>query len=174
MPMLSLRNRTLVRAPTPYFPYKIPARTAILPSEEDLRHVKISSSTLVQIGRAVASSLLSSHIADTKNKYLLIRSFTISQLDLLAAFEKATGTKWKVEDDPVPQDDKYNQAIEKLGKGDYSVFGALITKAFYDKTAGGNFDEEKEFANPLLELPQEDLNEVVAKAVKEVENKSSL
>lgn len=169
------KSRAVSGTPNPFLPYNIRERTAVLPTPKDLRDVPFSVASRTQVGRAVASALLPSHLAATKNRYLLIRSFSVSQHDILASFEKATGGgKWTVRDDDVPDTEKHAQAIEKLGKGDFSVFPQLLLSSFYDRDTGIHFDAEPEFANPLLGLPDEDLDSLVGRAVKEAEKPSAL
>jgi hypothetical protein len=91
---------------------------------------------------------------------LFIQSFCVSQLDVLAALERATGAKWVVKfveseafiaDRKVRADAGDGDAVEDL----VFALGAL----------DGNWDSREGFAMDLLGLQNEDLDEVVRRVV---------
>jgi len=125
--------------------------------------VKFSVTTIGTIGIAVARSLESNYLAKTRNKDLFIRSFTVSQDEILASLEKATGKEWTRQE--VNLDDAVRVANEKLARGDYSDLVTMIRGMTMDPTTGCNFDERGEVANELLDLPKESLDEVVQRVV---------
>ena len=69
----------------------------------------------------------------------------------MAAFEKATGEKFKVTE--ADFDAAVTEAKEKLSKGDFSGVGTLIQAAALDERTGNDFDKAGNVSNELLELP---------------------
>lgn len=120
--------------------------------------VPFSTTTLSAIGLAVKNTLLIPE--KTANKYLYINSFTVSQAQLLSAFEKATGKKWEVTYADAEEDKK--EGLEKIAKGDFSGAAHLIRYINLTEGYGGNYMQYKDGANELLSLPKESLNEMVA------------
>lgn len=119
--------------------------------------VRFSTTTLSTIGLAVKNALLMPE--QTVNNYLYIDSFTVSQKQILAAFEKATGKKWEVSFADAEVDKK--QGLEKMANGDFSGAAHLIRYINLSEGYGGDFMLYKEGANELLGLPTKSLNEVV-------------
>lgn len=110
---------------------------------------RFSTTTLPSIGAAVASVL--SHPQETENKYLLVQSTVTTQLEMLAVFEKLTGTKWEVEHkDTAEVERKVN---EDLAKGDYSTISGLLYRVAFGEGYGGEFLED---SNELLGIPKLD------------------
>jgi len=101
----------------------------------------------------------------TANKYLYINSFTVSQNQVLASVEKATGKKWEVTH--VDAEEEKKIGLEKVAKGDFSGAMALIRYITFVDGHGGNFGLYEESANELLSLPKQSLDEVVAGLVKD-------
>ena len=52
------------------------------------------ATNVAQVARAVTATLV--HAAKTTNQYVYVNSFTLTQNKVLAALEKASGTKWDV------------------------------------------------------------------------------
>ena len=122
-----------------------------------------STTTMPTIGLAVKNSLL---VPDkTANQYIFIDSFTVSQSQVLASFEKATGKKWDVEQ--VDAEAMKNGGLEKLKKGDFSGAMSIIRYINCVHGHGGNYSEYEKTANGLLSLPKESLDEAVANVLKE-------
>ena len=83
-----------------------------------------SRSTLPFIGQAVAQALAPSIAPNTANKVLYVRSFTVSQDQVLAVAEKATGGKpWKVD------------SVDLPAKGDRSEVLPLLQDVILDSAA---------------------------------------
>lgn len=61
-------------------------------------HTKASATTLTRIGEAVVRILRKYPDETIRNRVLFIQSFCISQIELVQALERATGTKWTVND----------------------------------------------------------------------------
>lgn len=110
---------------------------------------RFSASTLPTIGAAVVSVL--SHPKETENKYLLIHSLVTTQLEMLALYEKFTGTKWEVEYKETAELER--RVNEDIAKGDYSTVGGLIYRAAFGEGYGGEFLED---SNELLGIPKLD------------------
>lgn len=122
---------------------------------------KWSTTTLARIGLAVKNAMLISE--QTANKYLFIDSFTVSQKEVLAAFEKASGKQWEVSHADLENDKK--DGMEKMTKGDMSGAANLIRYINLTPGHGGNYMEYEEGANKLLSLPKETLDQVVSRFV---------
>ena len=125
-------------------------------------NAKWSSTTLATIGLAVKNALLLPD--ETANKYLYIDSFTISQNQILAAFEKATDRKWTVEH--VDPEAMKKEGMEKMANGDPSGSMSLIRYINGVQGHGGNYAEYQETANKLLSLPEETLEGAIEAIVK--------
>ena len=140
----------------------------------------IIATTLPQVGRAVArllslpvhppsGSASSPCLADYKNKFVYISSFSVSQNDMLASIQRATHTgaaDWTVTHKQVDQ--WIQEGRDKLAKGDWwglknVMYGSTLKKGLGDQFHG------KELANKKLGLEEEDLDEVVRRVVREME-----
>lgn len=123
---------------------------------------KWSTTTLPRIGLAVKNAMLIPE--KTANKYMFIDSFTVSQNQILASLEKATGEKWEVTH--IDGEEEKKIGLEKLSKGDFMGFMELIRYINCVDGHGGNYMLHEEGANELLSLPKQNLDEVVAEIVK--------
>ena len=108
------------------------------------------------IGLAVVRSLETKHLAKTRYKDLFIRSFSVSQDDILASLEKGTGKEWTRKE--VNLDDAVKDANEKLGRGDCGGLATMVRGMMLDPATGCNFDQRGEVHNELLDLPKESLD----------------
>jgi len=122
----------------------------------DSGNERFTSSTVSFIGRAVASIL--QHPAETRNKYLSIASFTLTQNELLRVAEEATKGTWTVSHKSSAEAQKTGE--EKLARGDYSAFRDLLQAYLYGD-GGGNAPAE--LANGLLGLEAEDPRTAVSR-----------
>lgn len=134
-----------------------------------------NSSTLPQAGRAIAN-LLSLPITNPSNpraslshyanSFAYVSSFLVTQDALFASIQRATGTKeseWKVERSTIAE--WIGVCAEGMKKGDMRA-GAGMTYAFYmGEGKGGNYEEKAKADREVLGLQEEDLDEVVARAV---------
>jgi len=112
-------------------------------------NVPFTTTNITTISKAVVSLLSTPEaIAATENKYVYIASHTVTQNEILASFEKATGAKWTVES--IDSKEAARVANEKLKNGDYSAFPDLIRSAFYASDELGNFSNK--VSNELLGL----------------------
>jgi hypothetical protein len=126
--------------------------------------VKWSASSLGQIAKATVRIL--QRPETTANRMIYVQSFLVSQNQVTAAFEKATGgSKWKVirrdsgkyrEEEKAKADAGDKESVENL----VWLLGAIDA----DWTGKG-----KDFAMEELGLEEEDLDEVVKATVKRLE-----
>lgn len=139
---------------------------------------QINTSTWPQVGRGVANLLAlkvlpddendkSPHLSQFKNDFVFISSFKISQQDMLDSIIRVTGTTredWKITNEPVKE--RFEAARAKLQTGDRTAFGiVLYSRTFFPDGAGLHPRND----GAVLSLPQEDLDERSAVAVKMVE-----
>ena len=114
------------------------------------------------IGLAVKNAML---VPDkTANQYLYVDTFTISQKQVLASLEKATGAKWEVT--VLDGEDLVKTGMEKMSKGDYSGAMSLIRYINCVHGHGGNYMEYRQGANELLSLPTQTLDNAIAEVLK--------
>lgn len=119
-----------------------------------------STSTFAQIGRATAAIL--QKLEDTRNRFVYIQSFRITQKMLLKAYEKATGDKWEVK-----QFDSGEYVEERKKKADGGDKTAVEDLVWVLGTLEADWEARDGYANELLGLQQEDLDEVVQRVVAE-------
>ncbi|KAI9837291.1 MAG: hypothetical protein M1819_000365 [Sarea resinae] len=138
-------------------------------------HGRWSATTLEAVGRAVVGVLR--HEAETRNRMLYIQSFCTTQNEVLASLEKATATTtataktttttrgaWRVEE---VESGPY---IEKL-KAEMERDPGNNAQAAEEELVGvlglleADWSGKEDFANELLGLGGEDLDEVVQKVV---------
>lgn len=132
---------------------------------------KINTSTMPQVGRAVASLLSlkilpddkddkSTNLVDFKNKAVYISSFTVSQQDMLDSVLRVTGTKlddWKITHTTAKDYWKSGQEVFKAG--DVAGFIRLLYARAFFPDDPENYETTKGLHNEILGLPQEDLDE---------------
>jgi len=122
-----------------------------------------STTTLGTVGLAVKNAMRVPE--KTVNKYLYIESFAVSQNQVLASFEKATGKKWEVIH--VDGEERRKTGLEKMSQGDvFGGAGLLIQYMACVHGNGGDYTKYQERANDLLSLPQESLDAVVGDILK--------
>lgn len=136
----------------------------------DEGQTKICTSTMPQVGRAVAALLslkiesqeeggvsLATHF---KNKPLYISSFTVGQGDMLESVLRVTGDEmkdWKIT--KVPVKEYYKSAVEEFQKGNRMGFPKLLySRAFFPESSA-DFGATKGLHNDVLGLPKEDFDE---------------
>ncbi|KAH6639738.1 hypothetical protein C7974DRAFT_137795 [Boeremia exigua] len=124
-------------------------------------NIKFSASTLPFIGSAVVKILEKPQ--ETENKLLYIHSLYITQLEVLSALEKATGDKFeRIEEDSEAQ---LKIVRPKMLEGDHDAREEVV--AIWGVVAA-DWKKREAFANELLGLEEEDLDEVVQKVVKDL------
>lgn len=133
-------------------------------------HTKLSTTTLPQVGRAVAKllELPTSVLEQYKNNFVYINSFNVSQIDMLRALEKATGTTekdWEVT--KILVNTAITQGREEVAKGNRRGMIDVLYGMNFKPGMGGCFEEK--IANHVLGLQGERLEDVVAGIVRQVE-----
>lgn len=123
----------------------------------------VSHTTLSSIGAATAAVLRNP--GKTTNKNIYVNSYRVTQNEILAALEKATGEKWKTT--AANAQELQKEGGEKVSKGDYSGFPALIVGTIYSGEKALDYPTLKGLDNEELGLPKEEPLEVtIAKIVK--------
>lgn len=120
-----------------------------------------STSTLARIAEAVVKVLKDEDVG--RNKMLFMQSFCVSQLDVLASLEKATGEKWKV--NWLKSDDFIKENKAKADAGDKDAIEHLV---FALGALDGDWEKKDGFAMGVLGLQNQDLDEIVKGVVDEV------
>jgi hypothetical protein len=120
-----------------------------------------STTTMPSIGLAVANALKKPEA--TKNRYVFVDSFTVSQNEVLHTLEKLQGKKWEV--DYVDAEEQKKIGQDKLANGDFSGAMALIRYINSVDGHGGNYATYQKTDNELLGLPKQTLEEVLKKDV---------
>lgn len=143
---------------------------------------KINTSTLAQFGRTAAAiaSLKefpdnegdeSLSVAQFRNRPVYLSSFYVSQKNILKSIQRITGTTdadWAT---------KYESSADRIENGKAmgrsgNIMG--LVQAYYSfifSPEGQKLKTQDKLHNGLLELPEEDLDEVVKDCVEKAENK---
>lgn len=124
-------------------------------------NMKFSASTLPFIGSAVVKIL--EKPKETENKLLYIHSLYVTQLEVLAALEKATGDKFERIDQNSEEELKLLRP--KMLDGDHDAREEVV--AIWGVVAA-DWKKREAFANDLLGLKEENLDEVVQQVVKDL------
>ncbi|CAJ0553077.1 Ff.00g115890.m01.CDS01 [Fusarium sp. VM40] len=115
-----------------------------------------TASTLPTIAKATLAML--EHADETRNQYVYISSFHISQKDILDVVEKVDGQKWTVKhitsEELIAQGKKRLAEGDNMGATDLVGGGALGKQALGDSRPWGLWDEK-------LGLQKEDLEQAV-------------
>ncbi|GLI76808.1 hypothetical protein PoHVEF18_005086 [Penicillium ochrochloron] len=117
--------------------------------------------------KALAQSIVSvlQNPEQTKNKYLYVASVETTQLEILAALENATGSKWTVRE--TTTEAQLSEARVKLAAGDFEGAFILVRATVFGSTPGlnSNYVKEAELANDILGLKLENVEETVRRVV---------
>ncbi|KAF5977581.1 putative isoflavone reductase family protein (CipA) [Fusarium bulbicola] len=140
-------------------------------------NVKNSTSTLAQVGRAVARVLSLKELPEDDtdltfssflNRAVYLNSFVVSQRDLFESVKRVTGTSdadWSVTHESSKK--KYEDGMAQVKRGDMSGFSKLLyARAFFPEDTS---DLSAKAQNELLGLPKEDLDEATKDGVALVE-----
>ena len=144
-------------------------RTATLYDDGEF---KADGSTMVQVGRAVAKVLSlpitstdgSPSLSDYRNDWVYIRSFNVSQRDILAAVQRATKTSpddWKVSS--VSGKASIQEGLERFQNGDFMGLLTMLFGSVFSEGHGGDYGKTKGVANSKLNLPEEELDDITEK-----------
>ncbi|KAK5175607.1 uncharacterized protein LTR77_000746 [Saxophila tyrrhenica] len=135
----------------------------------------ITTSTFPQVGRAVAKLLSlkvlpeddndkSVCLSQWKNGTVYVKSFRITQKDMLASVLRVTGDKeedWTITHEDV--ESRYKRGVQMMQKGDFVGFGILLYARYFFKDVSAS--KEREVDNEKLGLPEESLDEATEVAV---------
>ena len=121
---------------------------------------KWSASTLSRIGEATASILKNSDA--TENQMVYVQSFCVSQKQVVKAFERATGSEWRVD-----RLDSGEYEREEKAKADGGDLDAVEHLVWLLGTVDANWEGKEGFAMERLGLKNEDLEAVVERLVQE-------
>lgn len=128
-------------------------------------NIKFSASNLAFIGKAVLKILQKPD--ETANKLLYVHSNYVTQLELLAALETATGEQFeRIEQS---SEEELNVSRPKMLAGDGEAREEVV--AVWGVVAS-DWKDKKGFANSLLGLQEDDLHETVARVVTEIQSNS--
>jgi nucleoside-diphosphate-sugar epimerase len=154
--------------------WDVPARKALI---FDNGTYEYEATNTEQIARAVVAVLKPEHIEETKNQYVYINSFTVTQNQVLATLEKITGDKFSVEHLQVAEVSrrsllkiKYpdSHGLEDDPKYDSIGFGVILA-AIYGQGGFNNYSKTRGLWNERLGLPREDVEESLRRALGNVE-----
>ncbi|KAI9777630.1 MAG: hypothetical protein M1839_008684 [Geoglossum umbratile] len=143
---------------------------------------RINTSTWPQTGRSVANLLglkvlpedgndKSPCLADFRNKFVYVSSFTINQKEMFDSVLRVTGASpndWKVTHVPVKE--YYREGVEQFQGGNRAGFAKLVYSRMFFPDLAGNFGATKGLDNDKLGLPEEDLDEFTKAAVRLAES----
>lgn len=115
------------------------------------------------LGQSVVSVLQNPE--QTKNKYLYVASVETTQREILAALEKATATKWTVQE--TTTETQLSEAAKKLTGGDFEGAFILVRATVFGNSPGlnANYVKDTELANDILGLKLESVEETVKRVV---------
>ena len=140
---------------------------------------RISTSTLAQVGRAVASVLSLKVLPDDEsdgsltlsaflNRGVYVKSFVVSQEDMFESVKRVTGTTdddWTVTHEASRK--RYEDGLALVRGGNMAGFGKLLYARMFFPGDSGEFSEKAQ--NGLLGLPEESLDEATRAGVDMVE-----
>lgn len=134
------------------------ARTVTIYDGGDIPY---EATTLAQVGRAIAKSLENPEL--TRNQFVYVNSFTLTQNKVLSALETVTGEKFTVSHSTVDKLWQGGDAQLKAGQG----LGVLpmIAATIYGKGGVANYSVNRGLWNEKIGLAQEDLDEVLKSVV---------
>lgn len=125
---------------------------------------KWSTSTTAQIGRSVAAVLSTGErLKATANKILLIQSFRVSQSQVLNTVNHLLKEEMKVE--KVSSKQFVEDRIEGAAKGDNEATEEMVAVLGIKRT---DWKGDSGFANEILGLKEEDLEQVVQLALRDM------
>ncbi|KAE8374387.1 hypothetical protein BDV26DRAFT_300267 [Aspergillus bertholletiae] len=132
--------------------WNVPARAVTIYDGGDVRY---EATTLDQVGRAIAKSLKQPGV--TRNQYVYVNSYTVTQNETLRALERVTGEKFTVSRGSVEELWQEGAAAWKEGQplGAISMLGGAI----YGKGGLAHYAVNRGLWNERLGLEQENLDE---------------
>ncbi|KPM45835.1 hypothetical protein AK830_g683 [Neonectria ditissima] len=142
--------------------YDIKKQSAVIYDSGDKRW---STTNIGTASAAIVKVLLTP--GETQNRPVHVASFTLSQNQLLKALEKATAATWEVR--KMTSEEALKKASD-LGNQDHSEGLKLqILMLLYADNVdrGADFEKDGLLDNEMLQLPEEDLAEVVEQVIKQ-------
>ena len=123
---------------------------------------RFSVTNMPQIAVAVRRAL--EREEETRNRFLLIQSFVTTQNEIVKALEKVTRAKWEVE--KIDSKNFMEEQVAKAQAGDHDamykvIWGVCVTDS--------DWTRDEKFANKLLGLEEEDLEESLRLALAKLE-----
>ena len=122
--------------------------------------VRWSATTLETIATAVVRVLEKEE--ETRNRMLYIQSFCVSQNEVLRALERDKGGKWQVED---VKSEEYIEEVKTEMDVEWDSAKAAENMVSVIGIVDADWESKDDFANELLGLKGEDLDDVVRKAL---------
>jgi len=147
--------------------WNVPVRKATL---YDGGNTEYEATTVPQIARTIVAVLKSENFEATKNQYVYVNSFTLTQKRVQEGLERLTGEKFEVEQESTKGLGK--RGLELLAKGDRIGSLHAICAAIYGNGGFNNYSKARGLWNEKLGLPKEDFDEILANIVKESESRS--
>ncbi|EKG16379.1 NmrA-like protein [Macrophomina phaseolina MS6] len=136
-----------------FFGFDLPSKTVTL---IDGGTTVFTATTLPKIAKAVIAIL--EHADETKNKYVFISSFNVSQKDILDVVEKVDNKKWTVKhvtsEEVIANGKRVVEEGDFTGIKDLTRGGAFGKQGLGDLRPYGLWDDK-------LGLPKEDIEQVV-------------
>ncbi|KAH7122990.1 hypothetical protein EDB81DRAFT_913081 [Dactylonectria macrodidyma] len=132
--------------------WNVQARTATIFDGGD---IPFEATNLDQVGKAIAKSLKNHNL--TKNQYVYVNSFTVTQNEVLKALEAATGDSFEVSHGTV--DDLWQDGATQVKDGQPFGVLSMVAGSVYGKGGLANFSVTKGLWNEKLGLRQENLDE---------------
>ncbi|KAF4467037.1 isoflavone reductase family [Fusarium albosuccineum] len=125
---------------------------------------KFTASNGDQVGRALMATL--ARPEETANQVVSVESFNTTQLDVLGALEKQTGSKWQVSN--VSADDVRADAQKLFGQGDIVGGGSKLIEALVFGETGLEDHTDLDTAkwNRLLKLPEQSVEDTIQRVLK--------
>ncbi|MCJ1433496.1 hypothetical protein MMC27_002858 [Xylographa pallens] len=123
-------------------------------------NIKWSTTTLDTIGTAVVRILQNE--AETKNRMLYIQSLCTTQNEVLRLLENITGQTWHVEH--ITSEEFINKIKQEHG-GELDNAEATEDLVSVVGIVDANWEGQDDFANPLLGLKGEDLDQVIRQTI---------
>lgn len=137
---------------------------------------RLNTSTWMQVGRAVAALLSLPVSPDGKqdggltlsayrNRMIFVSSFAVSQKEMFESVKRVTKTadeQWKIT--YVPANERFEEARERMMKGDRLAFGRVLYTRYFFEDAG-LFEKSHGLDNERLGLANENLDAATEDAV---------
>lgn len=129
---------------------------------------KFTTTTVTKVGEATAAVLV--HAASTRDQYVQVSSFSLTQNLVIEALERISGSKYAMDKMSVAQ----LLAVGKghLEKGDWDhAYYKLVTAVVYSDNNAVHFPEKAERWNKVLGLVQEEtVDEMIGRVLASVQS----